>query len=501
MKNNLIKAIALLAVFLLLTVQLAACKTPEDDVKETGGTTAASPVGSDQVTDPAETTLNSGLPEMDMKNEIINVLAWKEAGLDEFNSDGISGDLYLDNVYQRNMSVEETLKVHFEFNREVRGDVNHSTEFITHLQNVINAGSRDYDLIAGYSQTMATMSSMGLYHNLLDTEYIDFEREWWPEKLVSELTINNKLYICSGDIAPTTIYHMYAVFFNKKTITDLSLENPHELVADNKWTLDKFIEMSQNIYNDENGDSQKDESDSFGFMTSILSLDPWFYAIGSKMVEMDADGKRLISPSFGGEKTISLIERIQNLLWRSAGAMISDPSNYDGSSIRHVTGFSEGRVLFCVDTGMSSTRYFVSSEGLSFGILPLPKYDEQQSDYISLMRNTVTFFAIPVDSEDPDAISAVVQCFAFNSYKYLVPAIFEESLKLKYADAEADANMYDIVRRTISYDIGRIYSKVLIGQHHFRDAIVKDNGRWASVVRTQQTAFKKSLDSLEEAFE
>lgn len=441
---------------------------------------------------------SSGLPEMDYNDQLITILAWKEADYDEFNAETVNGELFNDAKYQRNLKVEDELGVKFAYNREVRGDASDADEFITHVTNSLNTGSKDFDIIAGYSQTMCTLSTTGLLYNLLDTDYLDFDREWWPKSLTEEFTINDKLCLCTGDIAPTTLYMMYAVFYNKEMITDYGLEDPHQLVANNQWTQEKFIEMSSGIYADLNGDGQKNDGDRFGYMTGMLHLDPWFYSIGAKMVEKNADGELIVSSSLSGEKTLTTIERLQNLLFASSDGLLSDKKN-DAATVTHLNAFAQNNVLFTTEAAFRALQYF-SVDGLTYGILPIPKYDNTQDDYVSLLRNTTTLFAIPFDSNDPDMISAVLQCYGYHSYKEITPAVFEQTLKLKYSDTELDAQMYDIIRSTITFDIGRFYSKVLVGQALFREAVGNNSGRWVSIIKTNTSKLTKGLEELGKAF-
>jgi hypothetical protein len=46
--------------------------------------------------------------------------------------------------------------------------------------------------------------------------------------------------------------------FNKKLIQDHALENPYEIVHNNRWTLDKMIEMTRGVAQDLNGDGIMD---------------------------------------------------------------------------------------------------------------------------------------------------------------------------------------------------------------------------------------------------
>ena len=69
----------------------------------------------------------------------------------------------------------------------------------------IMSGAAQYDIFASYS--MCGYAGDKRVYDLLSQEHLDFEKPWWPENLIGQATINNKLYFCSGDIhQPALLY-------------------------------------------------------------------------------------------------------------------------------------------------------------------------------------------------------------------------------------------------------------------------------------------------------
>ena len=492
-------------VLLLLTMlsALSGCGQKPDDTTSTTTTgtqgDAATTANTATDTEAVTTTAPShGIPELDYTGKTVTILGWKDADFDEFNADTQTGDLFNDAKYTRNLKIEEEFGVDLIYDRSINGNVDNAGTFISHITNSLNADAHDFDIIAGYSQTMCTLSSTGMLYNLLDTAYLDFETAWWPQNMLEVFTIANKLCICSGDIAPTTLYMLYGMFYNKDMIEEFKLEDPHQLVVNNQWTQEKFFELCAGTYADLNGDAQKNLGDRFGYMTGTLHLDPWFYSIGAKIVENDESGSLIISPTLTSEKTVSTIEALQKLLFASSDALLSD-NVASATPTFHLEAFAANQVLFTTEAAYRAIQYF-NTEGLTYGVLPMPKYNAEQEEFVSLLRNTVTLFAIPFNTKDPDMISAIMQAYAFYGKQEIVPAVFEQTLKLKYSDTELDAQMYDIIRSSLTFDIGRFYAKVLIGQGDFRTSVSQNTGGWASKMRALEKPLTKSLSTLEEAF-
>ena len=93
-----------------------------------------------------------------------------------------------------------------------------------------------------------------------------------------------------------------------------------------------------------------------------------------------------------------------------------------------------------------------------------------------------------------------MECFASESYRITTPAVFEITLKLKYAQDDITGQMYDMIRQNVSFDIGRIFSSDLIGQGLFRNSISGNRNTWASDVKANLNPLTKKLEQLTKAF-
>ena len=125
--------------------------------------------------------------------------------------------------------------------------------------------------------TLATLALRECTYNLLDPEieYLNFDNPWWPESLIETVTIDDKLYFASGDISTNLIYMMHGMFFNKDMMDRFSMEYPYELVLEGKWTLDKMLDMTKDVYIDLN-DNNKDKNDQFGLLAHRDSMKDLF---------------------------------------------------------------------------------------------------------------------------------------------------------------------------------------------------------------------------------
>lgn len=503
MKKNSLRVICALLLCAMLPVGSIACAN-DGNQGDTPTTTAAPAVG-DQ-TSGADTTDN-GLDEngywrddlpADLKfgstgsPETVNFLTWKDVEHEEFTVENLTGETVNDAIFNRNQKVEERLNVKLSF-FGVNGDAGELEGFVKHVGNAIQAGTNEFDIIGVYSLTGAACASNGYLLNLLDLPYLNFEQPWWPDRLLTEATVNDKLFFASGDISANMLYMMYTCFFNKEMLANYNLPNPQELVQKNEWTYEKFFQLCEGIYADLNGNQQKDENDQFGYMSSGIHVDPWFYGGGNLFVEKDAEGNLIPSPTFSSEKVVNIIEFVNSKFWDTNDSI-------NTAKVKHQNAFAEKRILFCIDRARCSIRTFASTD-VQYGIVPAPKYDAAQESYITVMGNPFTLYCLPIDCRDPEMAAAVMECYASEGYRQVTPALFEVTLKVKYSDDAVSAEMYDLIRENVTFDIGRIFSNSLIPQADFRNALTNNQNAWASVAKVRLKMLESKLKTLQKIFE
>ena len=512
MKKLSLRISCILIAALMLLCTFVACAEPGDDQPDNADTTPAT--NNPGVTTPAEgdqqDTTKPDVDENGFKldtvptdelnyDKTITMLYWEDVEHEEFISEEQTGDNVADAIFFRNITVEERLGIEMGF-VSCLGDAGETAKWTSFIQNSIQAGGGEFDVIAGYSLSQASTASMGLLYNLLDDgcEYLNFDMPWWPDNLIEEATINDKLYFASGDISANALYMMYAVFVNTKIIEEMSLPNVYELVDNNQWTYDKFIEMCNGVYIDQDGSGDKSLGDRFGYMVNDLHSDPWFYGTGALIVDKDANGNLQMSESFSGERVISALEKLNNLLWNTNDAYFADSAGDKG----HQGHFNNGNVLFACDRCRISITKFLS-EDLEYSVVPFPKYDSAQEDFVTVMGNPFTLYALPIDAKDEELpmLSAFLEVYASESYRQVTPQLFEVSLKIKYTQDNDAARMYDIIRENLCFDLGRIFSKSLIDQKAWRNAVAGNKNNWASSAKQYKNVMTKKLGTLIQAYE
>ena len=486
-RNTGTRALTLLLAVMLMT---ASCGTAADNPSG-GDTTSGEGTSTAEETTAARDTLPD---DLDFGGETVNLFVDREMQITEYNAEE-DGDIVNDAVYRRNVAVQERLNVVFDFyesdglwaNREV---------FQSALRTSIMSGNSEYDVAAGYGVSMSILAGDKLFYNLTDTRYIDFDMPWWPDSLTGALSVNGKLYMASGDISTNTIGTSFAVLFNKNLAEKYQIEDPYAIVDSGKWTFDKLFSMTGDIYTDLNNDSKKNLEDFFGIGMVDTFVDNAWYACGLRVVEQDDEMGQKVSPLFTSEKAASFIEKFNSVFNKSDYAIMSTDNSNEISN-----AFLNQHFVFCLGS-LEQASNSLRDADFAYGVLPTPKWDEAQENYITAASYTGSMYAIPTDAKNPDLSSAVIEALASEGYYRVAPAFFETALKVKYSSDDDSARMYDIIKDSIMYDFGRVYSMAGLDSipGMMRSAIQNKSDKWASSTAKNLPKLEKLLADLVEKF-
>lgn len=450
------KVLAIVMCILILCSSVLVIGCNKDEIEETDTTvsTVATNEGDWEYTPP-----NVNLEGRDFK-----VLTWKENNewVLELSADQSTID---SSVYYHLASVEQELNLNFVSVYEA-GEFENMTNFISKVS--VLSGDDAVDLICQYSLATAIGVQQGLYLNLRELDHIRLDAPYWSKDLVEKNTINNKLFWITGDITASVPLNMYLFVFNYNKASEYRLGDLYELVREGKWTLEKLMELSSNVYVDVNNNQAADKGDFFGFVTGAYTFnDAFAYGCNLYTINRTSKGKLEIDPDFCGERGIDVTNKIKKLFHdNGVGSYVTTKVTPDWW-----TCMEDGGALFSIYPAYGLVNQLVSSE-VNYGILPMPKYDEEQTDYHTCLSMTHSMFSIPISTPDPNASAAVLESMAHSGHVNLSPKVFE-ALQYRYSQRVEDTEMLTIVRDGIIYDTGRMVDT--IGIYAIVRSVVRDN--------------------------
>ena len=481
MENNMKKAFLILIALILAISSFTACQSgdkPDDPAAESSSAGGSNESGNqesgDQTPAPTETEPDMGIPDgLDYEDNTVQIFHWL-SGTTEFDVDvtTMTGEPVEDAVYKRNLYTEEKLNVELEFTGS-DGQRGKEDAFCNAIKNRTSDPSTPVDIIASYARTTATAAISGLLFDLNQLDNLDLEKEWWPKNVQEEYNVRDRLYFLSGDISTSLLNNMSVIFYNTDMITARGFDDPIHTAIDGDWTLDKMIEMTQNSYEDIDDASGKSDGDIFGLSCRYWYLDSMYQAHGYKIVTKapsDSDSILKYSDELFGPVVESWIGKMQD--WLCSNIFIESEKSTDM--------FKENRLLFQLSYAYFGQYY--RDTDIKYSILPLPKLDSQQEDYISSPGNTFTLYGICNKSPDIERAAATLQVMGYYAQELTTPALFDVTLKGRYSKNEDMFQVWDIIGSTISFDMGRLFQAQLSAPEDMITMAIVNNTNWATVI-------------------
>ena len=475
-----------LAGTLLLSV-FAACSDSGNGSSETQPDLTPTPSSEEEAVEPEETELADNLPETDFEGSGFSIGAqdgpyYGRAMIEQVLVEEINGDVVNDAVYSANRAVESRFNIKLE-------PVLFPDDGGAAVKASILAGDDVYDIFTLHDITIGNMSLTGLFRNVREIPHLDFTRPWWPSYSVDSLTVGGCMYLISNYISYMNLAMTRVVFMNKDIAESYNMEIPYETVRNGEWYLDTYIGLMENVYLDTNGDTKRDREDIYGFACNadLYAIQESF---GVTPVKEDENGQLYLD--INNETTVTLIEKFYHMLVETEGGYLS--------SIASLQMFADGRSLF----GMFSLGDVLSTlrgGEVTYGILPIPKLNELQEDYIS--GSTDRPYAIPITAQDDEKLGIIIEAMSAEGYKQVRPALFEIALKTKFSYDSDSSEMLEIVGNTIVLDFAYIYSNyggyawTLMNMMN----VSKPSKDFASYYAKNEKVQTKTLEKLQKSFE
>ena len=454
MKRKLLSLILILA---CLVPTLASCKKMESE--KSGVFTANTDPAA--MTDPLLGTLTFENPEIDKYIYELSERAdfsgqtftWcgNEGQAPEHEEE--TGDIRNDALYLRQRQLEETFGL--VWNNFWPPDLGTGNQGVyDHVMQDVMAGTGAYDLV--YGTTIAIAQPLFLQNALSDLsgyQHVDLTREWWTPNLMDIYAIDGSIYFLNGAIVGSNYEDTYCIAFNKQIQEDYGIGDLYSLVYNNEWTFDKMIEIASVIPENKNSSSVYRFGDPNGIAT--------MYAHGMTLSKFDENGLPYVEPAVPEELfdlavKFSAIYGDENICATSLG----DASRFRESEwCINKYGYEDYNEMFADNQFLF---YFLTTgdaawlriHEVKFGILPVPKGDASQENYISY---TGTWGAsnvfVPKSAKNTELSDLMLEAMAALGYKYIKPAYYDKILKSRAMYDYESEGMIDIIFSTKVYDI------------------------------------------------
>ena len=398
-----------------------------------------------------------------------------------------TGEALNDAIFRRNRRMEER----FGFELAERtftgpGQVRDSA------RRSVQAGSDDFDLAMLNSDHALAMAQDGLLEMIDRIPYVDLSRPWWDQDMNRDFSIGHRLFFTSGDFSFNQYSATIPIFFNKLLHSDLGLECPYALVREGRWTIDRFGEQARHGVRDLNADGVLDRHDQWGFMAFSQNYTaPFLNGAGTRFIIKDADDFPVLNINSEGFifRFLAIFDVLQGGEWLFDG-------NLHGV-LRPEDMFLNNQALFW--SPQMNWAPILRGMDADFGILPIPKLNEQQEYHIS-GTGPPHVMSIPVTTDDLERTGIILEALNAESRLTTLHVYLDTMLVNQVLNRDEDSGeMLDIIFANRVYETGRFFWNSTVHEP-FNQAMAQQNRDIASIIEAREAAANAAIEAAIAAF-
>ncbi len=440
-----IKKISLLLVALLLlgtlTVGFVGCADTEDGYDVGTSNTVNTQKNDDGY-------IADDLPENNFGGDKVIILTstWRNTP-DYILQKEITGNIVNDAMVQSYYNVSE--RFNMEIDLLIPGDqmVVQST-----VENAGKSGDTSFDIVYNHDTRTVANAVNGNFLNIKSMELVNLDKPWWTASS-QKFQIANKLYFTSSYLGIWSPYMNMGLYYNKDIASENGITMPYDNIIAGNWYIDDMIEMTKNLKIDKDGDGEiTTDKDQYGYVTSYH---------GNLCAQANLVGSFISQDGKGGNKINADIERCSNYMSTMERLYANGIGEYEGVTSYNMDIFKDGRALFI----FSEARTLVENRNditFNWGMIPFPKYDENQKEYSSAGYDL--FWGVNINvAHRSEIISTAVEALSCQNYNNVYPVIWEEFFGYKLSENVTDYKMVCIVRDATFVNPDYVYDTQILG--------------------------------------
>ena len=460
MKSNAkIYLLTIAAIFLIL---FASCGG-EQQQSETNTENEAAPIDADKGDLPQELEISEFEPAgADYGGYKFRILGydgkasatWQVTAFSEIIADQETGDPINDAIYRRNREVESLYNVEFDI---VPVTYPQRDQFATLFTKAVMAGDDLFDAAYMLGISLPTvLSRNNMTVNLWEIPTLDLSKSWWDQNSAKSMSIGGKLNAVVGDVNLYSATASITVFANKKIMQDYSIDNLYQLVREGKWTWDAMYDVMKRVTKDLDGDGVIDYNDQVGLFMQYLHLYDSLISMGEPMTPKNDDDIPVFAPNM--DRVAAIADKLVPIFNDKNTTVESGKiTGYNNPFFDFIMPkFRDGEIMFHINQLLLS--FELRSMEADFALLPVPKYDESQEKYGSVISQWwSTFTVVPITCTDIDRTGNILDALGYYAQQYITPAYYGVTVTNKLMRDEDSLEMMEIIINNRNYDLAYYY--------------------------------------------
>ncbi len=393
-------------------------------------------------------TISDGIPDVNGNGETVTIDCLHDENGKCYTADWIMKEEYTSDqinnaLYERHLTIEDRFKVNLEYTYL------DDSEYINARVTLIRAGLGDIDIM-GVAPWAPQIMLEGVFEDLNEYEYLKFESPWWFTDIINDLTLDGHTTLVYGAVTPISIFGGTEVcHFNLDFCENYNIEDLYQVVRDGRWDYEYAKKLTADYYFDVDGVEGMTAGDIYGIKWGNMQRK--FWAFGGYYTEFSDDG--VPTGVYNNDKIADIFEKCKVL----TSYYEYTPTGGEGGDGVDGLWFEDGRMLMFIT---NLTLRENSDWDFKAGMLPLPKLDEHQENYIA--PGYFTGAAIPIDATNPSISALVLEALAYYGWYSIVPTYYENIVKYKYSDDQRNAEMLDLMFNNFQFDPVWVYNKLSV---------------------------------------
>lgn len=421
----------LCAVFMIFS--LAACN---------GGKAEDTGTENTVVDETADLTYEESVPDKDYGGAEFNILCTLEiAQFFDEESAHIQG--LKSAVTSRNSKAKSLYNVDIKYTFE-SGNAANQDQFSSKVRTACMSGDATFDLVLPQARYGVALGLEGLYHNFNDSPYIQWDEPWYYQNINVNAEILDQTYFLASAFLMDKLHAAEVVLYNVDMGRDngISEKEIYSHVTNGTWTIDVFEEYASRI----TVEAGETEPEAYGCVTGGHGVRALMIGSDTPFVEKTSDGKQQIV--YYNEHLVDVFNKVNTFI-NKRNYVVCDDSD------AKLKWFPNGDSLFALAyIGMMSEGDNLNSE-VDFAILPIPKYNSEQENYITdVQRWEMVSSPIVADFE---RACLVLDALSYYTYAEVIPEYWDTLIGYRLArDAQVN-QIVETIRSTITYDFTAIF--------------------------------------------
>ena len=379
---------------------------------------------------------------------------WQIMHISEIIAEEQMGEPINDAVYTRNREVEALYNIEI----VVVPTTVYPEDFTPKFTKAVMAGEDLFDaaFLRG-ANLPAALSTKNMAHDLFSIASLQLDKSWWDQNSIKSMSIGGKINAAISDSNLYSAIAPLAVYANKKIIEDNDIGDLYKLVKEGKWTWDVMYDTAKKATKDLDGDGTITDNDQIGLFMQYFHIQGAINSAGYCITPKNGQDIPEYAPN------IEMISNIANVVVpffkdKEAAIAADDIRGYNNQFYDFILPkFRDNQILFHINQLLFS--FDLRNMDADFAILPFPKYDENQTDYGSVVASWWgTYTVIPITCDNTERTANILDAMGYYSQKYVMPAYYDRTVTNKLLRDDEAAEMMDIILNNRVFDLAELYN-------------------------------------------